>query len=236
MKEEKKFKVSELVTNRQYRAIIILVFYFFFFVILIIGARTALNKKEVTNDETVKEQITNTTKVNGFSSIKESNFNYKYTLNIDDKIYTYEGKRYDNKDSFTLSVDKDIRNYVQVDNFSFEIKDKEKVLTDKPIYYLDFFDINILEEIIKNSIKKSDNIYSIDNKSLDSILKGQLGVNNKLENSIMLTCEDNTITRIDINYTNYMKFTNRSINKVLLTLEYKDFGKVLDFNVKNNDS
>ena len=60
--------------------------------------------------------------------------------------------------------------------------------------------------------------------------------NNKLDNSIILTLEENIVTRIDINYTNYMKFTNKAINKVLLTLEYKDFGTVLDFDVNGSDS
>ena len=233
MKEDKKFKLSQLVTNKQYRSIIVLIFYFFFFLFLGIAARNALSKKQIMNNENIKEKSDS---INSFSSIKSANYKYKYTLSVDDKIYIYEGKKYNNKDSYTLTTNEDIKEYVQVDDFSFEIKDKEKVLTDKPIYYLDFFDIDILEQIIKQSTKKDVNIYSIDNRKLDSILKRQLGVNNKLDNSIMLTLEEGIITRIDINYTNYIMFTNKTINKVLLTLEYKDFGTVLDFDVKNSNS
>ena len=233
MKYGNRIRFKELITNKQYRAIIILVFYFFFFAILVIGARASLNKKSTISEEV--KQKTSVRQIKGFSNIKSANFNYKYTLNIDDEMYIYEGKKYDNKDSYTLTVGKDIKNYVQVDDFSFEIKNKEKVLTDKPIYYLDFFDAALLEKIIENSSLKGDGVYSIDNIILNKLLNLQLGVSNKLENDIMLSYVDGNVTRIDINYTNFINSINKNIKKVLLTLEYKDFGQVLDFDVQSDN-
>ena len=233
--DNNKFKVSDLATNKQYRAIIILIFYFFFFLVLIIAVRGVLDKEDVSDNKETKEKVKEISKVKIFSSLKKKNFTYKYTLTVDDKVYVYNGEKYNDKDRFTITTSNDIKKYVQIDNFSFEIKNNEQVLTDKPVYFLDFFDVDLLENIIKSSKDKSNNIYTINNRELDNILDLQFEVNNKLDNDIIITLDNGIIKRIDINYTNYVKFNNRNIKKVLLTLEYDNFGNVDDFDIKNSE-
>ena len=81
--------------------------------------------------------------IKGFELIKNNNFSYKYILQVNDDLYVYEGKRFQNKDSFTLTSDNSIKNYIIVDTFAYEIVNNETVMTDKPYYYIDFLDIFI---------------------------------------------------------------------------------------------
>lgn len=232
-KDNRGFKPTDLVTNKQYRAIIILIFYFFVFLALIISVRK-LDSKEKSNPEENKTQ-TNTTssKIKGFSLIKQSNFNYKYTLNIDDVIYIYEGKKYNKNDSYTLTIGSTKKIYTTIDNFTFERQNNSNVLVDKPYYHIDFFDTNILETILVKAIQKENNIYTITNSNLDKLLGNRIGIDDIEENNILLQYKDETITRIDVDYTNYAKYMGSKVNRVYLTLEYSDFGVVEEFNIKN---
>ena len=90
--DNNKFKVSDLATNKQYRAIIILIFYFFFFLVLIIAVRGVLDKEDVSDNKETKEKVKEISKVKIFSSLKKKNFTYKYTLTVDDKVYVYNGE------------------------------------------------------------------------------------------------------------------------------------------------
>lgn len=231
-KDNRGFKASDLVTNKQYRAIIILVFYFFLFLVLIMSVRNS-NSKESTTTEENKETVTVTSKIKGFSSIKQANFHYRYTLNIDNNNYIYEGKKYNKNDSYTLTVGTTKKVYTTIDEFTFENKNNENVLVDKPYYYIDFFDPEILEKILIKAVNKENNIYTITNTNLDRLLGNKIGVDDKSENNILLQYTDGTVTRIDIDYTNYAKYNGANINKVFLTLEYNDFGIVEEFNIKN---
>lgn len=231
-KDNRGFKATDLVTNKQYRAIIILVFYFFLFFALIISIRN-MESNELQKKEDTLQSITNSSKIKGFSLIKQANFNYKYTLNIDNTNYIYEGKKYNKNDSYTLTVGPTKQTYITVDNFTFERKNNENILADKPYYYIDFFDPNILENIIIKANGKENNIYTITNSNLDKILGNKIGIDDHKENNILLQYTDEVVTRIDIDYTNYAKYNGLNVNRVYLTLEYSDFGIIEEFNIKN---
>lgn len=232
-KDNKGFSPTDLVTNKQYRAIIILIVYFFIFLALIIGIRNAESNELENKQEQTEQKTTSSSKIKGFSPIKQANFNYKYTLNIDNTIYTYEGKKYNKNDSYTLTVKNTKKTYMTIDNFTFEIKNNEQVLVDKPYYYIDFFDVNALEKIILKSINKDNNIYSISNYNLDKILDNKVKIDDQQINNILLHYENDIVTRIDIDYTNYAKYNSSNVKRVYLTLEYSDFGVTEEFNIKN---
>lgn len=232
-KDNRGFKAIDLVTNKQYRAIIILIFYFFLFLTLIISVRNLDSKEKSNLEENKTQENTTSSNIKGFSLIKQSNFNYKYTLNVDNVIYVYEGKKYNKNDSYTLTVAKTKKIYNTIDNFTFEKQGDKDVLTDKPYYYIDFFDPNILETILIKAIKKENDVYSITNTNLDKLLGNKMNIDDQNENSILLQYSNDTVTRIDIDYTNYAKYRGSNVNKVYLTLEYSDFGIIEEFNIKN---
>lgn len=228
----KGFRPTEIVTNKQYRAIAILIFYFFLFAFLIISIRISDKKAEMAKKDGNQDIIENGT-IKGFELIKNNNFSYKYILQVNDDLYVYEGKRFQNKDSFTLTSDNSIKNYIIVDTFAYEIVNNETVMTDKPYYYIDFLDTSVIENIINTAKKSSNRIYSINNKSLDALNVKKIGVNNRDKNKIILHYDNGVITRIDFDYTNYVSFDNSGIKRVFLTLEYSNFGSIDDFDVKN---
>lgn len=231
-KDNRSFKASDLVANKQYRAIIILVFYFFLFLVLIMSVRNSTSKEKANTEET-KEPTEVISKIKGFSSIKQANFHYKYTLHIDNNNYIYEGKKYNKNDSYTLTVGPTQKMYTTIDEFTFENKNNENILVDKPYYYIDFFNPEILEKILIKAVNKENNIYTISNSNLDRLLGNKIGVDDKAENNILLQYTNDIVTRIDIDYSNYVKYNGAKVNKVFLTLEYSDFGIIEEFNIKN---
>ena len=90
-KENGKFNIKELFTNRQYRAIAILIFYAILFAVLIIG----LNGPKTLS---VNESGDQKSSLDGYKLIDGKNFNYKYTVTVDNETYYYEGKKYNNKE------------------------------------------------------------------------------------------------------------------------------------------
>ena len=106
-------------------------------------------------------------------------------------------------------------------------------MTDKPYYYIDFFDTSVIENILNTSKKSGRTIYTINNKSLDKLNTKKIGVTNRDKNKIIIHYDNDVITRIDIDYTKYVSFADSSIQRVFLTLEYSDFGIIEDFDVKN---
>ena len=231
-RDNRGFKASDLVANKQYRAIIILIFYFFLFLVLIMSVRNSTSQENSTTKENVDQTVT-FSKIKGFSSIKDSNFNYKYTLNIDNVNYIYEGKKYKKNDNYTLMVGTTKKTYTTIDEFTFESRNNENVLVDKPYYYIDFFNPDILERILIKAVEKDNNVYTITNIDLDRILGNKIGTNDKGENNILLQYTNDIVTRIDIDYTNYAKYNGAKVSKVFLTLEYSNFGIVEEFNIKN---
>lgn len=231
-RDNRGFKASDLVSNKQYRAIIILIFYFFLFLVLIMSVRNSTPKENSATKENV-EQTVASSKIKGFSPIKDSNFNYKYTLNIDDVYYIYEGKKYKKNDNYTLASGTTNQTYTTIDEFTFESRNNENVLVDKPYYYIDFFDPTILEKVLIKAIGKDNNIYTITNIDLDHILGNKVGIDDRGENNILLQYTNDIVTRIDIDYTNYAKYNGAKVSKVFLTLEYSDFGIIEEFNIKN---
>lgn len=226
------FKPSDIITNKQYRAIIILIFYFFLFLFLIISVRSSLNK-ENKDEKDNNEKYTVNSKIEGFAPIKQSNFNYKYTLNVDGVNYIYEGKKYNKNDDFSLTVGKEKKYYTVIDDFTFQKRNNENILTEKPYYYIDFFNPTIIEQILLKATPKENDIYKITNINLDKILGNKIGIDNKLENNIILQYTDDIVTRIDIDYTNYIKYNGVNVKKVFLTLEYSNFGMIEEFDIKN---
>lgn len=226
----KKFKFSDIVTNKQYRAIIILVFYFFLFLVLIISIRS-MDNKNVSEKE--NNQVESSSKIDGFSYIKSSNFNYNYNLTVDNNTFIYEGKKYDKNDEFSLMINNEKKDYIINDGYTFEKKNKDNILRDKPYYYIDFFQPEVIEKILINSKKIDDNNYVISNSKLDSVVDSEIGIDSDLDNYLKVYYQNNVITKIEFDYTNYVNYCGVKVGKVLLVLQYYDFGLVEKFDIKN---
>lgn len=225
--EKKKFKFSEIFTNKQYRAIAILVFYAILFVVLIISIRTP--KGNGLNDI-----INNKTKLEGYELIDNNNFGYKYTVTMDDNIYYYEGKKYQNKELLTVTVGEEKREYYfEGDNVYLKENNYYNFINIKPYILFDFFDTDINKALILRSIKiqESSNRYTIDNQKIYDVISNSSTKIVSGENYIDLVYRNDNITGIRFDFSNYTKTVGEGYNNIIVALEYYDFNLIDDFNI-----
>lgn len=221
--KEKKFQFKELFTNKQYRSIIILSFYAILFTVLIVFIRNPVDVGTGGN---------NKTNVEGYELIDNKNFGYKYTVTLDEDIYVYEGQKYDNKDLFTLSKGEVSANYyVEGDKFYKEENGVYKSIMDKPIMVFDYFNTNLLDQLIARSIiiDEKNNKYKIDNQALYDILNEDTSKVESGDNYITLGYRNSNITKIEFELGNYARLVGDNYDKVVINLEYYDFNLIEDF-------
>lgn len=229
-KEKKKFKLIDLFRNKQYYAILNLVFYFILILVLIIGVRTTSNSSTNIKLENKTNKIGSSV-VEGFDNIKKRNFEFKYTLELDDKKIVYEGREYNNKVSFKdLSTNKQ---YLIQDDITIEKQGNQSVLVSSPVQYFNYLDTEIIERILSKT-RKDEEDYIISMNDFLSIVEENYNPENKNDNEmfINLNKKNGIITQISMEITDFVNMTTGSIKKANLTLEYFDFGVVDDIEIK----
>lgn len=228
----KKFSIKELFTNKQYRSIAILIFYVILFTVLIVAVRSP---KTMVNGDDVNNYISN---LDGYELINAKNFSYKYTVIVDETTYEYDGKKYDNKDLFTLSNGEKTEEYYIIDDKSYiKNNDKYNPTLSKPIIIFDFFNTNILEQLIIRGIvvDEENHKYKIDNQSLYDVLGTDSVKVDSGNNYITLNYRNSYITGITLDLSNYSKLLGKSYENVTIILEYSDFDLIDDFEVEKVD-
>lgn len=228
MEENKKFKISDIIKNKQYYAIANLVFYFVLIIVLIIALRTTGgNSNNENNKSQNNKDINIVSSIDGFNSIKGKNFNFKYTLKVDKNETIYIGKQYGDKIYF-----KDNKNneYFIQENITLAKKDNNFVLADNPLIYFNYLDIDKLEKVLSNTTKEDDELLIPVNTfaqifGLDVSMKyGKIYID--------ITKKNGTITEIDFDLSEFDGLFNNTKKDAELKLEYSNFNLIDDFEVK----
>lgn len=225
---EKKFKITDLITNKQYNAILNLVLGFGTIIILIIMIR--LSGSSVPNN--TNNNINNNgiqSVVSGFNDIKGKNFSFKYTLTENGKSVVYQGKERENKLLFTDTINK-LEYYAIGDVVSVK-KGNDYVIGTNPSKYFNYFDVELVEKIISSAkVDEDDYVISINDFSkLVSSDKSSEG-----DIYISLTKSNGIITKITFDLGEYAVLTDKNIKTSVLTLEYSNFNLIDDFEIKTN--
>lgn len=230
-KENKKFSIKEIFTNRQYRAIAILIFYAILFAIIIIAIRVPSNIK-------VDDNGNNVTKLKGYELIDAKNFSYKYTVLIDDETFYYEGSKYNDKDLVTITKDEETREYY-LDGNSIYIKENDNYVstTTTPYVLFNFFDTDKLESMLLRSIvvDEANYKYKVDNQKIYDVVIGGLSQIEAGDNYINLVYRNDNITGATLNFSNYAKVMGEGYSNIVITLEYFDFNLIDDFKIQVMD-
>lgn len=226
---EKKFNIKELYTNRQYRSIIILVFYVILFAVLITGLRS--NRTMVNKDNNTNKGVT----VKGFELINKRNFNYKYTVIADGETFIYEGKKYENKEYFTLSKNEESKEYYIVDSEVYvksDDNDRFIRVSNKPTIVFDFLNIRTVQELLSRAIivDEDNNKYEITNQALYDFLSSDNFKVDDGNNTIELYYRNSYVTGVDFDLSEYAKALGEKYSNVNIKLEYFDFDLVENFN------
>jgi len=223
--KETKFELKELFTNKQYRSIMILVLYAVLFAILIVFIRTPGENLSNDGGSTV-------TNLKGYELIDNKNFGYKYTVTLDDEEYIYDGQKFGDKELVILSKD-EVKRYYYIEDDKTYIKENYvyKSTVDKPILIFDFFDTDVLDQLITRSILIDENAnrYKIDNQDLYDVLNEDTTKVESGENYITLNYRNSNITKITFELDNYSKTIGENYDKVIISLEYYDFNLIEDF-------
>ncbi len=164
-------------------------------------------------------------------NLLRDNYYFTYKLTINDDTYYYEGKRYKEKQSFRVTKDLEENEYYLYKDIALIKKDKEYVLIDRPTYYVNYFDLNEINQIINMSeYDKEEKIYKLTTTNFSLVY--DINVDDKSLNTVELEYKDNHLYKVKMDYTNYVISRGEPVRRVYLELEYKDYGKVKDFDIK----
>lgn len=224
---EEQEKNVQIDNKKRTKSFVMLMIYLVFFLVLIIASRTNNNKH---GDKPVNDNTAVQEKLQGTKALLKSNFNYVYTIMIDDNLYTYVGKKYEDKDMFTLNIDNTISNYYIYDEITLIKRERDYVLTDKPYYLFDYLNVNNVVDILDNSkLNNETNLYEISNSKLGKVVNSE-NISEEL-NTITIYYENNKINKIVMDVTNYALYWGKNVSKVFITLEYSDYNKIDNFNL-----
>lgn len=214
------------IDSNRLKAIFNMVFYLLmiFFLIMAIRSKPSNPKKPTIKYEEVS--------MAGFEQIAADNFEYSYSLVVDEENYVYSGKRLGVKDQFTLSHKGLITNYFTINDIAL-IKDGDNwQLIEFPVLYFNFLNTDLLSKIISSSLySKENNRYEITTTKLLSIFDPAIAQDNLSVNTISLVYTNKTITVIEMDITNLAKHYQAEVNSAKLTLNYLKFGKVDKINI-----
>lgn len=225
--EKKKFKLIDLVKNKQYYAIANLVFYSCLILVLIIGIRTSPSTSD--NSSNLNNNGSNAqTKIEGYSNIKNKNYNFKYILSVDNVKTEYIGKQRENKILFTDKTNN--KEYFVQDNIVLVKENNKFVLSDFKTQYFNYLDVDVIEEILSLSTKDEDE-YIITGENFEKIISSK-GISDDYEIYIQIHKTNNIITKIDFDLTEYVTLNVKNIiGSVKLELEYSNFNLIEEFDI-----
>lgn len=243
MKYDSDFNLSSLFTEKKYRARLILGVYLVFFIVLISISRSSVsnnkesnakkdideNSSDVVEKENEKEEKEDI--LPGFNFLSMNNYEFEYVLHLNGEEYILLGKRFNDKLSFTVS-NKDEKKEYLVSGNTVKMKENEMYVNTKlPYYYINYFDNDVIQNIIRDSEKITDTEYEITNLKLSKYIDSSFKYNNKekdLKNSVDLTFKNGNVVGIDFDLVNLFSDVDE-LNELKISLNYKNFGLIDDF-------
>ena len=244
---KKKFNLLEMLSDKQQRSRVFLFIYLVLFILLIIIVRVNLssslnnnnvdnnkeivdntNKEEKTKDET--ETIINESDM--FSFLDLNNYTFKYSIKMGDSLSIIEGKRYNDKFSFTLENAGSVLYFSGTMNYikAKESLDGESKLTGFPYVLVNIFDVRVLKNIINSATINNDK-YEITNETIGNVVKYNKLDNKGEINTIELVKKNNKITGIEMDLSKAISDYVNENTSAIISLSFSDFGLVDDFNI-----
>ncbi len=235
---EKKVNWKEKVKEPKFKAYVFFGFYAVFFLVLIIMIRTSPARKE--ENPTLTPSSSNTP-VEDNVNIK--NYQYIYTVNEDDHSLVYMGKAYDHKELFTF-VNETTNTYYRLNDHFFKKVEGNFVVDSNPYLYESFYNVDNLDELIKNKDafqEGNEATYTVPISDILDIYYPEENYNGFVVDEI----EDVKVTVTEINekivkvvfqldpLAKYLsQVEEASFTHLTITLEYYDYGKITDFDME----
>lgn len=217
-KETKIQKIGKILKNRKYRAVITLFLYFIFFFILFSMAN--LNGNDNYNGKDNYIDVPNNL-LNDYQS-----YYFEIELNINNQLYNFSGSYIDD----TYSID------FNENNYNFKLSDTQNIDLNKDIINSLNYNLNFINEVIKNSELISEKNILTDNSKVDEYtisLYDYLNLNDiyiKEYNKedliyIYVTIKDDNIVAVELNLDNLYKYYEEEYNKYNFKINIKEINE-----------
>lgn len=240
---KKKFNLSNMMSDKQQRSVLILAFYLVLFIILIIFIRLNINSTSQNKEETIKnneiennkekEEKINIDLTDMFSFIDLNNYNFTFNINMGNSISLIEGKRFNDKYSFTIKNNDELLYFNGTSNYirAKDSLDGEYKMTGFPYVLVNIFDTNIIKKIINNSTLNNGK-YEINNETLGNVIGYDKLTNKDKINTIELVKSNNIVTGINLDFSSSISSYINDEMSVTINLKYSDFGLIEDFKIE----
>ncbi len=240
---KKKIDLSDMFHNKQKRSILILGMYIIAIAILIIFLRLSFKntykeddkeqiieeKQEEIEEQKEEKDLDDVDRM--FKFIDKKNYNFKFTINDDGVDYISQGKRYNDKYYFTFTNGEQSLTFTGTKgNIKVKNIDGNEMISSFPYVFFNYYDNEILKNIIRNS-NNNNGIYEITNEKLyESInLKANEESNKNNINTIELIVKNSNVVGFNINISSAISDFNRKEQSTKIKLEYYDFDLIDDF-------
>ena len=235
MKENKngflKNSMDDLRGNSQHRAWAILAIYFIAFIFIIMSIRSNVNKQE----KLVKENYNYS-----LQKIVNSNYHFKYSVDLDGVQTIYEGDKTSTKEKFIKQNLGLSENYYMENNIYLKLNNGIWNNSNNPYEIITFKDPKITDQILKLSkyVSKTEYedgntayTYQISTTTLSKLLDLEVIDIADTPNEIKITTDkSNEINKIEYDFTPYFIYKGFSTTNGNIVFEYTNFGKIRDLN------
>lgn len=196
----------------------------FIIVFTVVFINLMISSRKIKKTPKAKENINNPYKL-----IDNNNYYIDIKLNIDEDVYYYKG--YKNKERYFLELTKEgspqKEEYIIFKDFA--LKKKSNNYTPQKIPYIGFnyFDIDLIKNLIDKGTKDKDGSLIIKNLYL---FNKNDEYNSNLTNKIDITYKNNYVTGYKMDFSKFIK-DKENKDKMLLDIRYHDFNKAKDINI-----
>jgi len=221
-------KIKEIKGRKNGSAILFFGFYLLFFIGVIVFLKFGSKSSLPLGEEYEKG---NPGTMIRFDNILKNNYQFLYSVNLDDEVYQYDGVRYENQEMFKfLGAD-----YYK-DSTGVYLKDGVWNKVQNPYRFLEFFDINNIGALVKAATYQSKTSYDSGRETYSYLISSNT-INQLLYNvnsdfleepNEMIIGTDEAKNVCDITFRlSSLCVLNRVCNKDLtIRINYDEFGEV----------
>lgn len=219
--------IKELRKTPRGKGILFFSFYLVFFLVIAIVARI-VPSKPITAEDTKDDDFISIKEVNGY------NYNYKYTIALDNNNILVNGKKNNDKEEFTYTLNGIDFNYYKSGTLYYS----NNLEVDRPLY-LDIIDnIDLLlknssyDSVVNYKSGKQVLRYQISSSTISNIINDKDLDIEEVPNEIRLTQNDDRIDEVELVLDSYCSALNICLNNMDIKMEYSGFDTVKE--ITNN--
>lgn len=163
-------------------------------------------------------------------NITNINYSYSYTINYDNVLEMYLGKKYNDKEKFTLTKDGISSEYAVLNDKLLKLNSGKYEETNSVNNYYRYCDREKILNIIKDIEPVSENVYNVSNVYFSSTFGDTLGEDNEIPVVITVSKDNDEIKSISMDLDNYLNALGIE-HSLKINMFFTDIGTTNDFEI-----